>query len=147
MSDPNDRNQQIIAEFRANSGQVGGFFTNRPLLLLHTTGAKSGLPRLNPLVYEADDDRFVIIASKGGAPTHPDWYYNLLAQPNVSIEVGTQLVQATATVAEEPERSQLYEKMAAKHTFFADYARQVSRTIPVIILTPTSFSDNPHLKQ
>ncbi|WP_420644209.1 nitroreductase family deazaflavin-dependent oxidoreductase [Candidatus Leptofilum sp.] len=147
MSDPKDRNKEIIEEFRANSGQVGGFFSERPLLLLHTTGAKSGLPRLNPLIYMADGDRYIIIASKGGAPTHPDWYYNLVANPQVSIEVGTQLVEATAAVAEEPERSQLYEKMAAQHTFFAEYARKVSRTIPVIILTPTAASKNPLLKQ
>ena len=148
MSDPNERNKEIIEEFRANGGQVGGFFTDRPLLLLHTTGAKSGLPRLNPLVYEQDNDRYVIIASKSGAPTHPDWYYNLVTNPNVTVEVGMQLVEATATIAEEPERSQLYAKMAAKHSFFAEYAqRVVTRTIPVIILTPTTTSDKPYLKQ
>lgn len=136
MSSPIDRNKQVIEEFRANGGQVGGFFTNRPLLLLHTTGAKSGLPRVNPLVYMADGDRWIIIASKGGSPTHPDWYYNLLATPNVSIEVGTEHVEVTAAVADEPERSQLYAKMAAQHHFFADYAQKVvTRVIPVIILT------------
>jgi len=136
MSDPNERNKQIIAEFRANGGQVGGFFTNRPILLLHTTGAKSGLSRVNPLVYMADGDRWIIIASKGGAPTHPDWYYNLLANPKVSIEVGTEHVPVTAAIAEEPERSELYAKMAAQHHFFADYAQKVvTRVIPVIILT------------
>ncbi|MBK7896993.1 MAG: nitroreductase family deazaflavin-dependent oxidoreductase [Anaerolineaceae bacterium] len=136
MSDPNERNRQIIEEFRANDGVVGGFFTNRPLLLLHTTGAKSGQPRLNPLVTMPDGDRYIIIASKGGAPSHPDWYYNLLANPHVSIEVGTEQFDVTATVAEEPERSQLYAKIAAQHNFFADYAQKVTtRTIPVIILT------------
>ena len=135
MSDVNERNQQIIEEFRANGGQVGGFFTNRPLLLLHTTGAKSGLPRINPLVTMKDGDRYIIIASKGGAPSHPDWYYNLVANPNVQVEVGTEQFEAVATVAQEPERSQLYGQMATKHTFFAEYAQKVSRTIPVIILT------------
>ncbi|WP_420627822.1 nitroreductase family deazaflavin-dependent oxidoreductase [Candidatus Leptofilum sp.] len=138
MSDSNNRNKQIIEEFRANDGQVGGFFTERPLLLLHTIGAKSGQPRLTPLVYEADEDRYVIIASKGGAPTHPDWYYNLVANPNVSIEVGTEHLAVIAAVSKEPERSQLYEKMAAKHHFFTEYAKKVvTRTIPVIILTRT----------
>src|SRR5690606_3153784 len=99
MSSQNDRNKQIIEEFRANGGQVGGFFTNRPILLLHTTGAKSGQPRVNPLVYMADGDRWIIIASKGGSPTHPDWYYNLLANPKVSIEVGTEHVPVTAAIA------------------------------------------------
>lgn len=136
MSDVNEQNKKIIEEFRANGGQVGGFFTNRPLLLLHTTGAKSGLPRLNPLVCMADGDRYVIIASKGGAPSHPDWYYNLVANPNVQVEVGTEQFEAVATMAQEPERSQLYSQMAAKHTFFAEYAKKVvTRTIPVIILT------------
>ncbi|GJM41793.1 MAG: hypothetical protein DHS20C20_20750 [Ardenticatenaceae bacterium] len=136
MSDVNERNRQIIEEFRANNGIVGGFFTNRPLLLLHTTGAKSGLPRINPLVCMVDGDRYIIIASAGGAPKHPAWYHNLVANPKVSIEVGTDQFEANATVASEPERSQLYEKIAAKHDFFAQYAKDVvTRTIPVIILT------------
>lgn len=136
MSDPNEKNKQIIEEFRANDGQVGGFFTNRPLLLLHTTGAKSGLPRVNPLVYMAEGDHYIIIASKGGATTHPNWYYNLLTTPTVRIEVGTEQIEVTAKVAEEPERSELYGKMAAQHHFFAEYAQKVvTRVIPVIILT------------
>lgn len=135
MSDPNDRNQQVIEEFRANAGQVGGFFADKQMLLLHTIGAKSGLPRVNPLVTMADGDRYIIIASKGGAPSHPDWYYNLVAHPNVRIEVGSETVPVTAVVAEEPERSQLYAKIADKYDFFAEYARKVTtRVIPVIIL-------------
>ncbi len=136
MSDPNERNKQVIEEFRANNGQVGGFFADKQLLLLHNTGAKSGQPRVTPLVTMADGDRYIIIASKGGAPSHPDWYYNLLAIPNVSIEVGTEKVPVMATVAEEPERSQLYGKMAEKYDFFNEYARKVTtRVIPVVILT------------
>lgn len=135
MSDVNDWNKQVIAEFRANEGKVGGRFEGADLLLLHTEGAKSGLPRINPVMTMADGDRYVVIASKGGAPSHPDWYYNLVANPEVSVEVGTEQFQARATVAEEPERSQLYEKMAARYSFFADYARNTERVIPVIILT------------
>ena len=131
----NERNKAVIEEFRANKGQTGGPLITRPLLLLHTTGAKSGLARVNPLVYMADDDRYVIIASKGGAATHPDWYHNLVANIEVDVEVGAEKFQAQATIAEEPERSQLYERMATEHPFFAEYQRQTKRTIPVIILT------------
>lgn len=136
MSDPNDWNGKIIEEFRANEGRVGGMFANTPLLLLHTTGAKSGRARINPLAYLKDGERYVIIASKGGAPTNPDWYYNVVAQPEVQIEVGTQQMAARATVAEEPERSALYEKMVAKNPGFDEYRRKTTRTIPVIVLTP-----------
>lgn len=136
MSSANDWNKKIIEEFRDNDGKVGGPFANTPLLLLHTTGAKSGQPRLNPLAYLEDGDRYVIIASKGGAPTNPDWYYNVVAHPNVEVEVGTEQFTARATVAEEPERSQLYEKMVAKNPGFDEYRRKTTRVIPVIILTP-----------
>jgi len=135
MTDYNDWNKAVIKEFRENKGQVGGRFENSDLLLLHSLGAKSGLERINPLVYMMDDDRYVIIASKGGAPTHPDWYYNLVAHPETSIEVGAETVKIHATVAEEPERSALYAKMAAKYPFFTDYAQGTERTIPVFILS------------
>jgi deazaflavin-dependent oxidoreductase (nitroreductase family) len=135
MSDVNEWNKAIIEEFRANGGQVGGQFANTPLLLLHTTGAKSGLPRLNPVAYIADDERFVVMASKAGAPTNPDWYYNLVANPEVSVEVGTVQFQAQATIAAEPERTRLYEKMATANPGFAEYQRQTTRIIPVIVLT------------
>ena len=115
-----DWNKQVIEEFRANDGKVGGYFENMTLLLLHTTGAKSGNPRLNPVAYLPDGDRFVIIASKAGAPTNPDWYYNLVANPQVGVEVGTEKFQALATVAEEPERTELYEKMASFYPGFAE---------------------------
>ena len=136
MNDPNEWNRKIIEEFRANEGKVGGQFANTPLLLLHTTGAKSGLPRINPVAYLNDGERYVIIASKGGAPTNPDWYYNVAANPEVDVEVGTEQFSARAAIAEEPERTQLFEKMAAKNPGFAEYQRKTKRIIPVIVLTP-----------
>ena len=135
MSVQNDRNLGIIQEFRANGGKVGGPFAGRTLLLLHTIGAKSGQPRINPVACIRDGDRLVIIASKGGAPTNPDWYYNLLAHPLVTVETGTEEFQAKATVATEPERSRLYDKMVAMMPGFAEYQRRTTRVIPVIILT------------
>jgi deazaflavin-dependent oxidoreductase (nitroreductase family) len=135
MSNPKDWNKQVIDAFRANKGKVGGNFENMTLLLLHTTGAKSEQPRLNPVATIADGDRYVIIASKGGAPTNPDWYYNVVANPEVSIEVGTEKFRARADVAPEPERSELFGKMAALYPGFAEYERKTDRVIPVIVLT------------
>ena len=129
-----DFNKKIIGEFRANEGKVGGYFENMTLLLLHSTGAKSGLPRLSPAAYTKDGERLVIIASKGGADTHPDWYYNIVANPNVTVEVGTETYNAVATVAEEPERTRLYDQMAAQYPGFEEYRQQTSRIIPVITL-------------
>ena len=105
MGNPNDWNQKVIEEFRANGGKVGGMFEGMPLLLLHTIGAKSQQERINPVACMQDGDRYMVFASKGGAPTNPDWYYNLIAQPLVTVEVGTEKFQARATVAEEPERT------------------------------------------
>ena len=122
-------------QIATHGGKVGGYFENMTLLLLHTTGAKSGKPRLNPVAYLPDGDRFVIIASKAGAPTNPDWYYNLAANPQVGVEVGTEKFQALATVAEEPERTELYEKMASLYPGFAEYQRKTTRVIPVVTLT------------
>ena len=135
MNNVNEWNEAIIEEFRENDGKVGGQFADTPLLLLHTTGAKSGLPRLNPVAYVADRERLVVMASKGGSPTNPDWYYNIVANPEVSVEVGTDQFQARATTAAEPERTRLYEKMAAVNPGFAEYQRQTTRIIPVIVLT------------
>jgi deazaflavin-dependent oxidoreductase (nitroreductase family) len=131
-----DFNQAVIDEFRANSGKVGGYFAGANMLLLHTIGAKSGQPRINPLVYVTDNsDRFVIIASKGGDDSNPDWYYNLLANPTVKVELGDQQFQAQATaVTEEPERSRLYAKMVEHRSGFADYEQKTSRKIPAIVL-------------
>jgi deazaflavin-dependent oxidoreductase (nitroreductase family) len=135
MSTPNDRNMEIIKEFRANAGKVGGPFAHMTLLLLHTIGAKSGQERINPVAYINDGDRLVVIASKGGAPTHPNWYYNIIAHPLLTVEVGTETFQVRATVAEEPERTRLYQKMVAVAPGFAEYERKTTRVIPVIILT------------
>src|SRR5512140_1144202 len=99
MSNLNDRNKAIIEEFRANAGKVGGPFAGRTLLLLHTIGAKSRQKRINPVAYITDGDRLVIIASKGGAPTNPDWYYNIIANPLVTVEVGTEKFQARAAIS------------------------------------------------
>jgi deazaflavin-dependent oxidoreductase (nitroreductase family) len=131
----NERNLGIIQEFRANAGKVGGPFAGRSLLLLHTIGAKSGQPRINPVACISDGDRLVIIASKGGAPTNPDWYHNLLANPLVTVETGTEQFRARATVAAEPERTRLYNQMAAAMPGFAGYQQKTTRIIPVIILT------------
>ncbi|MFN8381320.1 MAG: nitroreductase family deazaflavin-dependent oxidoreductase [Anaerolineales bacterium] len=135
MSDLNERNKRIIDEFRANEGRVGGPFEGKTLLLLHTLGAKSQRERINPVACIKDGDRWAVIASKGGAPTHPDWYYNIVANPQVTVEVGTEKFQARATVAEEPERSRLYESMVTVMPGFDDYRRKTTRVIPVIVLT------------
>jgi deazaflavin-dependent oxidoreductase (nitroreductase family) len=130
-----DFNQAVIKEFRANAGKVGGYFEGANMLLLHTVGARSGQPRTNPLVYVTDGDRLVVIASKGGADTNPDWYYNLLANPTVTVELGTEQFQArAAAVTEEPERSRLYAKMVEHRSGFAEYEQKTSRKIPAVIL-------------
>ena len=136
MSDLNDRNKKIIDEFRANAGRVGGNFEGKTLLLLHTQGAKSGQERINPLACIKDGDQCVVIASKGGAPTHPDWYYNVIANPQVTVEVGTETFQAQAIVAEEPDRTRLYDKMVEVMPGFEGYRRNTTREIPVIVLIP-----------
>ena len=138
MPDANDRNARIIEEFRSNEGKVGGYFAGRPMLLLHTKGRKTGLPRTNPVVYLPDGDRFVIIASKGGAPKDPQWYRNLVADPNVEIEVGTRTIPVKAVVITGPERDELYARQVEKMPAFADYERKTERTIPVIALEPVS---------
>ena len=135
MSEVNDWNKNIIEEFRANDGKVGGYFENMTLLLLHTTGAKSGQERINPVAYTKQDDKLVVIASKSGAPTNPDWYYNIVANPEVTVEVGTEQFSAKATVAEEPKRSELYDNMATQYPGFDEYRQKTTRAIPVITLT------------
>ena len=122
--------------FGANAGKVGGRFANSNLLLLHTTGAKSGLQRVVPLAYLADGERLVVIASMGGAPRSPKWYHNLVANPDVRVEVGSEQFDAKATVAQEPERTTLYEKMEAVSPAFSTYKEKAApRIIPVIVLT------------
>ena len=134
MNNPNNWNQAIIDEFRANSGKVGGPFKGSTLLLLHTVGAKSGHERINPVAYVTDGDRLMIVASKAGAPTNPDWYYNILANPQVTVEVGTEQFQAQATISSEPERTRLFNQMVEMMPAFAEYQRKTMRVIPVIIL-------------
>ena len=134
MSTPNDRNKAIIEEYRANAGKVGGPFVGKTLLLLRTVGARSGRERVNPVAYVLDGDRFVIVASKGGAPTNPGWYHNILAHPHVTVEVGVDQFPVVASVAPEPERNRLYDKMIAMMPIFAEYRSRTSRVIPVIIL-------------
>ena len=138
MSDTNNWNKKIIEEFRANDGKVGGYFENTTLLLLHTIGAKSGQERINPVAYTRQDGKLVVIASKGGAPTNPDWYYNIVANPDVTVEVGTEQFAAKAAVAEEPERKRLYDNMAAQYPGFDEYRQKTTRKIPVITLIPQS---------
>ena len=129
-----DFNQKIIEEFRANDGVVGGPFEGAPMLILHTTGARSGQPRVSPLTYRLDDDRLVVFASKGGAPTHPDWYHNLVANPRASVEAGTDTFEVSARVAEGDERERLWTLQKAERPAFGDYEGKTDRQIPVVIL-------------
>jgi len=131
-----DYNATIIEEFRANAGRVGGSFEGTPLLLLHHTGARSGEKRVNPLAYQRDDGRYVVFASKGGAPQNPGWYHNLKAHPNAAIEVGTDTIEVLASEAGGEERERLYRTQAERIPQFAEYERRTERTIPVIVLTP-----------
>lgn len=133
----NDFNAQIIEEFRANQGRVGGVFEGSTLLLLHHVGAKTGTDRINPVVYDRDGDRYVIFASKAGAPTNPDWYHNLKAHPNVAIEVGTDTIDVVAAEAAGEERDRLFRRQAERSPNFAEYQTKTDRVIPVMILTPT----------
>ena len=130
-----DFNRKIIEEFRANEGVVGGQFEGLTLLLLGTIGAKSGAARTNPLIYLREGDRLIVFASAGGAPKNPPWYYNLRANPKVTVEVGVETFGARAEVLDEPERTQIYDKMASKVQMFADYREKAGRAIPVIALT------------
>ena len=134
LSAMNDWNGPIIEEFRANGGKVGGQFAGANLLLLHTRGAKSSQPRINPLGYVKDGDKFVIIASKGGAPTNPDWYYNILAHPEVSIEVGSERFDARASVPERQERDRIFVEVVKQAPGFGEYQKNTSRIIPVVVL-------------
>lgn len=133
-ANPNDWNQAIITEFRANGGKVSGQFAGAPLLLLTTTGAKTGRRLTSPVMYNTDGDRLLIFASKGGAPTNPAWYHNLVANPRVTLEVGTETFDATAMVLQGDERDRLFARHAAQYPGFAEYQANTTRTIPVIAL-------------
>ncbi len=136
MSDVNDWNKGIIEEFRANGGKVGGQFEGAPLLLLHSTGAKSGQARVNPIMYLADGDAYVVFASKAGAPTSPDWYHNLIANPRASVEVGEATVNVVAKVAEGDTRERLWSSQKELYPGFAEYEAKTTRLIPVVVLEP-----------
>jgi deazaflavin-dependent oxidoreductase (nitroreductase family) len=133
---PADFNAKVIAEFRANEGRVGGRFEGMPVLLLHHVGAKSGAARINPLAYHEDGGRYVVFASKGGAPENPAWYHNLKANPDTTIEVGAQQLAVRATEADGEERDRLYRAQAERVPQFADYQHSTDRRIPVMVLTP-----------
>ena len=137
MTSPSDRNafnEALIQEFRANGGTVGGRFEGRPVLLLTTTGAKSGRTYTTPLVYLQDGERRLIFASKAGAPTNPDWYHNLVANPTVTVEVGTERYEARAVAITGAERDRLYAKQVEAAPQFGEYQQKTSRVIPVIAL-------------
>ena len=136
MADARDWNTAIIEEFRANGGKVGGNFEGAPLLLLHTTGARSGSERVHPVMYLVSGNTLAVFASKAGAPTNPDWYHNLLAQPDASIEIGTETKSVRARIAEGDERESLWTEQKGRFPGFADYERKTSREIPVVILDP-----------
>jgi len=134
MARPDDWNREVIDEFRDNEGKVRAF-QQQPLLLLTHTGARTGATRTNPLAYFTDDDRYVIIASKGGAPTNPDWYHNLLANPSATAEVGIETFAVFAKEAGPQERERLWAMITERNPAFAEYGRTTERTIPVMVLS------------
>jgi deazaflavin-dependent oxidoreductase (nitroreductase family) len=127
-------NTKIIDEFRNNAGRVGGMFEGAPMVILHTTGAKTGKERENPLMYLPDGKRILVFASKGGAPDNPDWYHNLLANPNVKVEVGTETYEGVAKPVSGEERDLLYAKQAKAYPQFGEYERKTTRKIPVVAI-------------
>ena len=129
-----ERNRRVVEEFRANGGKVGGMWEGRPLLLLTTTGAKSRKQHTTPTMYLPDGNRLLVFASKGGAPTHPDWYRNLVAHPEATVEVGPETYQANATVLTGEVRDRLYAKQAELYPQFGEYQAKTTRQIPVIAL-------------
>jgi deazaflavin-dependent oxidoreductase (nitroreductase family) len=131
-STTNEWNEGIIKEFRSNDGVVGGPFTGAPILLLHTSGAKSGHERVNPMMYLPHGERIYVFASKAGAPTNPDWYHNLLAHPKVTVELGTETFEAIATPLEGDARDRMYAEQAALYPGFAEYQAKTTRVIPVV---------------
>ncbi len=134
MPEVNDFNTQVIEEFRANGGQLGGSFEGAPLLLLHHKGAKTGTGRVTPVMYRPVGESWAIFASKAGAPTNPDWYYNLRAHPDTEVEIGTETIPVLARVADDAERAPIWEAHKRDVPGFADYERQTTRQIPVVIL-------------
>jgi deazaflavin-dependent oxidoreductase (nitroreductase family) len=136
MTDMSNFNQNVIDEFRTNEGKVGGGFEGAPMVIITTTGAKSGQPRINPLVsLPGDDGTLYIFASKGGAPSNPDWYYNIVAHPDVEVEYGSEKFTATATVITGAQRVEIFDRQKKRMPGFADYEAATSRVIPVVALT------------
>lgn len=133
-TDVNAWNQQVVTEFRANEGQVGGDFAGAPMLLLHTHGAKSGVERVNPVMYQQVGEDIAVFASKAGAPSHPDWYFNLLAHPEVEVEIGGETIKMRARVAEGAERDRIWATQKESFPGFAEYEAKTARVIPVVIL-------------
>jgi deazaflavin-dependent oxidoreductase (nitroreductase family) len=131
-----DWNAKVIDEFRANRGKVGGMFEGRPMLILHTTGARTGRERVTPLVYQADGERIAIFASKGGAPVNPGWFHNLVANPDVTVEIGTDTRTFRARVADGDERERLWTVQKETAPGFAEYEAKTDRQIPVVVLEP-----------
>jgi deazaflavin-dependent oxidoreductase (nitroreductase family) len=136
MSDVRDFNTTIIEEFRANDGKLGGQFAGAPVLLLHSTGAKSGKERVNPMMYQEVGDHYAVFASKAGAPTNPDWFHNVVAHPEATIEIGTETRSVRARVAAGAERDTIWATQKERYPGFADYERSTDREIPVVILEP-----------
>ena len=138
MAELNDWNAKTIEEFRANGGKVGGNFEGAPLLLLHTIGARSGQERVNPMMYQAVGDDYAVFASKAGAPTNPDWFHNLVAHPDASVEIGTERKPVRARVTSGDERTRIWEIQTERYPGFAEYERKTDREIPVVILEPVA---------
>ena len=137
MSELHDFNQQVISEFRATQGKVGGQLANMPVLLLTTTGAKSGRTLTKPLVYTTDGDRIVVLASFAGGPKNPPWYHNLVANPVATVELGSERFRVRAAVAAGEERQRLFNRQAEQMPIFAEYQQKTTRQIPVLVLTRT----------
>ena len=138
MSEVQDWNTKIIEEFRANRGEVGGPFAGSPVLLLHTTGAKTGRERVNPMMYLDLDGHRYVFASKAGADTNPDWYWNLVANPDVTVEVSTETYEVSARPVTGDDRDRIYSEQARRYPGFAEYEQKTSRVIPVVELMPKS---------
>src|SRR5713226_5561205 len=134
MASANEWNRRIIEEFRENGGKVGGPFEGARMLLLHHKGARTGTERVNPLVYQPVGEGFAVFASKAGAPANPDWYHNLIANPEATVEVGEDTVRVRARIAEGEERDRIWAKQKQDRPNFADYEKKTSRQIPVVIL-------------
>ena len=136
MHDYNSWNIEVIEEFRANGGWAGGRLEGMPLLLLFNVGAKSGTLRINPLAYQKVESGYAIFGSKGGSPTNPSWYHNLMANPEVKVELGTETFMVTARLTEGAERERIWTQQKVDFPQFADYETKTSRQIPVIVLEP-----------